>query len=542
MYVICILFLLADGYALSDCPDAESTQLDTTSSNMDTDDADDTPVPDISTRPGFPDLHTEDVIEDASLLDVPGEGEELCVTYELIEGATRGGNTLLVDSLGYTYNKKALGRKRHQESAKCTWRCSVRSRALSCPAVISQHGSVFTPGSRIHVHPAQPDAAVKAKVTTKVKVMAKEKSNVFKSAACIVDDAIAQVEGSNSACPNPAYLARTANRVRQKGRPAEPKTLDFNLKTEFIPTDFLQKDIKMDDARHIVFATRQQLNLLENAKTWYVDATFKVVRKPFVQLLGIHAFVKGDNKNVKQVPLTFVLMSSRRKKDYKKVFKCVCSLLPQRKVEKFVMDFEIALWQAVRATLPASCIQGCAFHWNQAIWRKVQSLGLAVPYVSHRPTQDFIKQVMALPFLPEDHITTTFGHLEERAPDGPCSQFMSYVRETWLSGHWTPQDWSVYGQNIRTNNDVEGYHRRLNGKAGGAHIPLYVLIPILHREAEHVNIQVRLVKDGKLARYQRRAYRTQQGKIFSLWQKYEEHDITTQQLLRACAKLTGPTE
>lgn len=218
-------------------------------------------------------------------------------------------------------------------------------------------------------------------------------------------------------------LTRTANRVCQKARPAEPKTLDFNLETEFIPTNFLQRDIKMNGRRHIVFATRQQLNLFENAKTLYVDAAFKVVRKPFMQLLGIHAFVKGDRKNVKQVPLTFVL-SGRRKKDYKKVFKCVRSL----------------------------------------------------------------KQVMALPFLPEEHISTTFGHLEARTPDVLCSQFMSYVRETWLSGHWSPRDWSVYGQNIRTNNDVEGYHRRLHGKAGGAHIPIYVLIPVLRREAEHVNI------------------------------------------------------
>ena len=148
-------------------------------------------------------------------------------------------------------------------------------------------------------------------------------------------------------------------------------------------------------------------------------------------------------------------------------------------------------------------IQGCAFLWKQAVWRKVQSLGLAVPYINHRPTQDFIRQVMALPFLPEEHIPKTFGHLESHAPVGPCLDLMQYMREKWMSGLWSPRDWTVFGQSTRTNNDVEGYHRQLNGSAGGSHIPIYILIPLLHKEAKNVHFQVRLVKDGKLARYQR---------------------------------------
>lgn len=133
--------------------------------------------------------------------------------------------------------------------------------------------------------------------------------------------------------------------------------------------------------------------------------------------------------------------------------------------------------------------------------------------------------------LPLEEHLKTFEQLELRVPPGPLEILMDCIKETWINGFWALSDWTVFGQSIRTNNDVEGYHRKLNGMAGSSHIPFCVLIPLLYKEAKNVTVKVRLVKDGKHTRHQRRQFRIVQAKIFALWKRYEDHEITTNHLL-----------
>jgi len=90
------------------------------------------------------------------------------------------------------------------------------------------------------------------------------------------------------------------------------------LNHEHIPTDFLQADIRKHGRRHLVFATDQQLETLCKAESWYADSTFKLCRRAFQQLLAINAFLETED-DAKEVPLVFVLVCGREKKDYRKV-------------------------------------------------------------------------------------------------------------------------------------------------------------------------------------------------------------------------------
>ena len=126
------------------------------------------------------------------------------------------------------------------------------------------------------------------------------------------------------------------------------------------------------ERRHLIFASDKQLELLQQSKTWYIDGTFKLCRQPFTQLLTLNAFVKNDD-HAKQVPLVFVIMSGQKRQDYKAVLDAVISILPRPpRVTKVMLDFEKAVWSALRQTLPNVQLKGCSFHWTQALWRKVR--------------------------------------------------------------------------------------------------------------------------------------------------------------------------
>lgn len=289
-------------------------------------------------------------------------------------------------------------------------------------------------------------------------------------------------------------------------------------------------------SRHLIFATDIQLQHLANAKTWYMDGTFKLCREPFTQVFGISAFERKDDC-MKSVPLLFVLMSRRKKRDYKRVLQEILHILPPTlKVARAMLDFEKALWSAMRAVLPNVRLTGCMFHWKQAVFRKIQELGLQPVYMQRGEGQDFLRDVISLPHLPAEQITTVWERLKCKASTDAMQTFTRYIANTWMtSSIHPPTTWSVFKKSVATNNDVEGWHAALNRRAGGrSNLPFYLLISRLQDEAAGVHLEIRLVKEKKLSRYQRPSSRRRQERLHDLWTKFESGDLSAEGLLRAC--------
>jgi len=208
------------------------------------------------------------------------------------------------------------------------------------------------------------------------------------------------------------------NRRRQACCPVEPTTLDFVIQDSAIPAGFLQADIRVGQKRHVVFYSDHLQGYLSQAREWYVDGTFKYVGAPFTQLWSIHVFLK-DGDSVKQVPVLFALMSGKSCADYTAILRHIVST-PLDNLFNVVMDFEAAVWKAFSDVLPNVTRKGCHFHWTQAVWRKVQDLGLAGQYMENAAIQKFIRRVMCLPFLPSEHIIPINDiHGQSHHADGP---------------------------------------------------------------------------------------------------------------------------
>lgn len=125
-------------------------------------------------------------------------------------------------------------------------------------------------------------------------------------------------------------------------------------------------------------------------------------------------------------------------------------------------------------------------------------------YTKDDSVHRYIRKLMALPFLPFHEIRPMFVRLCVQAQTQPLRDLVDYIKRQWIENSiFTPKDWSVYQQPIRTNNDIEGWHNALNRRAGGqSGLPLYSLIELLDREARLTAVTIRLVSENKLKRMQ----------------------------------------
>ena len=224
------------------------------------------------------------------------------------------------------------------------------------------------------------------------------------------------------ALPTVDTMQHNANYHRRKKRPRHPQDLDFDIQDKHVAEDFMRCDLRVDGERHLIFAT-DILLILSQAKTWYIDATFHIVQRPFYQLFTINVFVRQED-SLKHLPMIQVVMSRR-------LFSRLAG--SERSA-------------ATSPTHPTDCDGFWRCSMASGMWRHV---------------------------WPAQHIEPMFRRLQDEAMTEPLIQFADYVNRTWMSCAQTirtPDSWSVYRLSIRTNNDIEGWHNRLKSR-GSAHMP-----------------------------------------------------------------------
>ncbi|KRZ56608.1 hypothetical protein T02_12132 [Trichinella nativa] len=97
----------------------------------------------------------------------------------------------------------------------------------------------------------------------------------------------------------------------------------------------------------------------------------------------------------KLLPVVYCLTVRKDLPTYSRIFEVLHSKLDELGVQlepaKFVCDFETALIPAIQGNFPNTQVQGCFFHFCQAVLRQVGRLGLRTDYMNNQEVRKKVK-------------------------------------------------------------------------------------------------------------------------------------------------------
>ena len=94
-------------------------------------------------------------------------------------------------------------------------------------------------------------------------------------------------------------------------------------------------------------------------------------------------------------------MLNKKEKDYSDLLSAIIEFgggYEHFSWQTVMLDFEIAMWKSFQSVLPNVKILGCNFHFTQAVYRKIQHLGLSSAYLKKGSTHKFCRCLMTLAF------------------------------------------------------------------------------------------------------------------------------------------------
>ena len=119
--------------------------------------------------------------------------------------------------------------------------------------------------------------------------------------------------------------------------------------------------------RILIFASDEQVDILQDTEEFLVDGTFKVVPEIFYQLYIIHGVFRDH-----VVPLIYALLRRKNTETYENLINELLIIAPRWSPRAIMMDFEQATIGAFQAAFPNVSLSGCYFHLRQSLHRKIQ--------------------------------------------------------------------------------------------------------------------------------------------------------------------------
>ena len=219
--------------------------------------------------------------------------------------------------------------------------------------------------------------------------------------------------------------------------------------------DYYKFSVSQGGQTTLIFYSVEMMTFLSEATNIQFDGTFLTVPILFVQLWTFFVAVGRHT-----MPIIHCLMTSKSQELYSAIFKDLVAYVPQFQPIASMSGWEPADRNAFKESYPQMKVYGCWFHFTQRNWAKTQKLGLSQIFKNNFHISKFIRQLMAIPFLPAPLIAPTFTLIEVPVlpnEDMPrLEKLKKYFKKRWLN-QISPEEHEI---NVSTNNGAESYHSK----------------------------------------------------------------------------------
>jgi len=294
-------------------------------------------------------------------------------------------------------------------------------------------------------------------------------------------------------------IRRAIRRTKQHANdplPVPPTVADLHIPEKYQRTttgeQFLLHDSDHGDAadgpRLLIFATQQNLGLLSQSNHWFMDGTFKIVPELFFQLYTIHGLHESQI-----IPCVYALLPNKQEATYTTLFQILKDANDGLNPRTMLMDYEKAALNAANAVFPDAEQQGCLYHLAQCVYRRVQASGLQERYATDVDLSLSVRMLPALAFVPSADVLESFELLQDQLPE-ELQLVTDYFEDTFIGrpGRRNRRGptfvhalWNCYARVEaglpRTNNNIEGWHRRMAASVGCHHPNIWMFLDVLKK-------------------------------------------------------------
>jgi len=422
------------------------------------------------------------------------------------------------------------------------WRCNNRSECNVTVTISRNHEDVIKEPKN-HENHSRDWGRVQAKEC--IEKMKTRAQNSREPTSSIVQREVAQISSeANMKLPKKSSIKKRIQEVRRGILPEEPKNLSAmgSIASKYTKTISGQRWLLYFDPdtteKMAIFSTDRHLKFLQKAKYRVMDGTFQSAPDIFTQLYAIHVEVKGQ-----WFPVVLGLMERKTKASYLTLFRILKREVNERFNRQLApqyisTDYEQAAINAAESSFPSAVICGCLFHLGQSFWRRMQSEGLMEQYQDEDSVElrTQFRSLIALAFVPEDDVVGAFDRLKEDMVE-ILEPIFNYVEDNYVRGRrrgrghmapmFPPSKWSCYertlGDQPRTTNSCEAWHRRLNTLVRRPHPSLYHVLQHLQEEVAEIDADIERLEGGHSPPKKKRKYVEVDKRVSRIVDSYDDY-------------------